>query len=399
MIEKILFNVLAFAIFISIFWKLIKRNDTTYVYILILEFLGIGARFVSILNNIKLNFISILIIYIMAVIIPIIIMILEKNNIFLSEIICISIAKLNFKYGNNEIARKKLIKLISKYPNSYYAHKLLAQIYESEEKYEEAIDEYVKAIEINTKDYDSYYQIAFLLNKNSKQEEAEEMLEDLLAKKPEYYKASELLGTILYDQEKFKQAVSVYLEALKYNPTRYELYYGLGMTYTRLNDFQTAKEYYEKAAAINSMLYHARLNIAQIALITGELDEAEARFIDCMQDKDSEPDAYYYLAIICLMKGEEDKAVGYVNIAIELDYRFYKKVSKQEIFEPIMDQIRSGQSKKRKYHYTYEEVRTKKHLDDTFCLIEKMKNNNSKFDGNSDKKVEKELENDEHQRE
>jgi tetratricopeptide (TPR) repeat protein len=147
------------------------------------------------------------------------------------------------------------------------------------------------------------------------------------------------------------------------------------------------------------MLYHARLNIAQIALITGELDEAEARFIDCMQDKDSEPDAYYYLAIICLMKGEEDKAVGYVNIAIELDYRFYKKVSKQEIFEPIMDQIRSGQSKKRKYHYTYEEVRTKKHLDDTFCLIEKMKNNNSKFDGNSDKKVEKELENDEHQRE
>ena len=258
MIEKILFNVLAFAIFISIFWKLIKRNDTTYVYILILEFLGIGARFVSILNNIKLNFISILIIYIMAVIIPIIIMLLEKNNIFLSEIICISIAKLNFKYGNNEIARKKLIKLISKYPNSYYAHKLLAQIYESEEKYEEAIDEYVKAIEINTKDYDSYYQIAFLLNKNSKQEEAEEMLEDLLAKKPEYYKASELLGTILYDQEKFKQAVSVYLEALKYNPTRYELYYGLGMTYTRLNDFQTAKEYYEKAAAINSMLYHAR---------------------------------------------------------------------------------------------------------------------------------------------
>ena len=328
MIEKILFNVLAFAIFISIFWKLIKRNDTTYVYILILEFLGIGARFVSILNNIKLNFISILIIYIMAVIIPIIIMLLEKNNIFLSEIICISIAKLNLKYGNNEIARKKLIKLISKYPNSYYAHKLLAQIYESEEKYEEAIDEYVKAIEINTKDYDSYYQIAFLLNKNSKQEEAEEMLEDLLAKKPEYYKASELLGTILYDQEKFKQAVSVYLEALKYNPTRYELYYGLGMTYTRLNDFQTAKEYYEKAAAINSMLYHARLNIAQIALITGELDEAEARFIDCMQDKDSEPDAYYYLAIICLMKGEEDKAVGYVNIAIELDYRFYKKVSK-----------------------------------------------------------------------
>ena len=150
---------------------------------------------------------------------------------------CIKLEKILFALGDTKAAKAILVKLVTKYPNSYYAHKLLAQIYESEEKYEEAIDEYVKAIEINTKDYDSYYQIAFLLNKNSKQEEAEEMLEDLLAKKPEYYKASELLGTILYDQEKFKQAVSVYLEALKYNPTRYELYYELGERLTKLESY------------------------------------------------------------------------------------------------------------------------------------------------------------------
>ena len=33
----------------------------------------------------------------------------------------------------------------------------------------------------------------------------EQMLEDLLAKKPEYYKASELLGTILYDHNMHEQ--------------------------------------------------------------------------------------------------------------------------------------------------------------------------------------------------
>ncbi|MBP3503214.1 MAG: tetratricopeptide repeat protein [Clostridia bacterium] len=391
MIEKVIFYILAFVIFITIFCKLIKRNDTIYIYILIMEFLGIAIRFIDIVNNLDLNEIIIILLYIVSVAIPLIIVVLEKKSIFLSEMLCILKAKINLKSGDNDNARRKLIKLIAKYPNSYYAHKLLAQIYEKEGKDEEAIDEYVRAVDLNTKDYDSYYQIAFLLNNQEKQAESEKMLMELLSKKPEYYKASELLGSILYDQENFKQAARVYIEALKYNPTRYELYYALGMTYTRLNDFQTAKEYYEKAATINSMLYHARLNIAQIALITGELDEAETRFFDCMQDKDSEPEAYYYLSIISLMKGERDKAVGYINIAIELDNRIYKKACKQEIFSTIKDEIRLGNGKKYRYHLTYQELKTKKHLDDTFNLIGKMKQNDNNIKNKNNENKEQDL--------
>lgn len=387
MIEKVIFYILAFVIFIIMFYKLIKRNDTIYIYLLVLEFLGIAIRFIDIINNVNLNFALIVILYLIAIFIPLIIIFLEKRNIYLSEMICIFKSKLCIKCGDNEAARKKLIKLINKYPNSYYAHKLLAQIYEKEGKDEEAIDEYVRAVDVNSKDYDSYFQISFLLNKNEKKVESEKMLMNLLSKKPDYYKASELLGTILYDQEKFRQAINIYQNALKYNPTRYELYYGLGMTYTRLNDFQTAKEYYEKAAAINSMLYHAKLNIAQIALITGELDEAETRFIDCMQDKDSESYAYYYLAIISLLKGEKDRAIGYINIAIELDNKIYKNVCKHEIFSEIMDDIRPINGKHCRYHCTYQELKTRKHLDDTFILIDKMKKNNITKENNSNKYI------------
>ena len=48
------------------------------------------------------------------------------------------------------------------------------------------------------------------------------------------------------------------LEALKYNPTSYELHYNLGIAYTMLNDFQSAKICYEKAAEINSLAYNAK---------------------------------------------------------------------------------------------------------------------------------------------
>ena len=121
-------------------------------------------------------------------------------------------------------------------------------------------------------------------------------------------------------------------------------------------------------------------------LIEGELEEAENRFIECLEDKDSEPDAYFYLAIISMLKGEIDRAVGYVNIAIELDRRMYKRVCNQEIFLPIMDQIRTEQTRNHRYHLTYQELKTRKHLDDTFSLINKIKDN-GKFINKDDDKI------------
>ena len=47
------------------------------------------------------------------------------------------------------------------------------------------------------------------------------------------------------------------MDALKYAPNNFELYYQMGMAYTMLNDFQNAKLCYQKAASINSALYNA----------------------------------------------------------------------------------------------------------------------------------------------
>ena len=376
MIEKTIFYIVAFVMLLWMISKLLKRKDRVYIFSIIIQLIGIIVK-ICIPSDSNQYYIANGIAYILSIVFPVIIIILELKKIFISEKLVIFQAKRLLKYKKNSLARKKLVDFIFKYPNSYYAHKLLAKTYEKEGRDEDAIDEYVRAIEINSKDYDSYYQIAFLLNKNDKADQSEQMLKDLLSKKPDYYKASELLGTVYYDQNKFKDAEAVYLEALKYNPMRYELYYGLGMAYTRLNDFQTAKEYYEKAANLNSMLYHAKLNIAQIALITGDLTEAEEVFVECLESKDTEPSAYYYLAMVAMLEGNKDKAVSYVNIAIELDYRIYWKVSRQELFEPIMEFVRKvpEKGKKHRYNLSRQELNTKKHLDETFLLIEKMKNN------------------------
>ncbi len=115
------------------------------------------------------------------------------------------------------------------------------------------------------------------------------------------------------------------MNALKYRPADYELYYNLGMTYTLLNDFSKAKECYEKAAQINTLLYHAKYSIGQLNLLYGDLDEAEKQFMECIDAEEVEAGAYYYLARIAMVKGELDKAKNYANIAIEENAEIYNK--------------------------------------------------------------------------
>ena len=97
---------------------------------------------------------------------------------------------------------------------------MLAEIYVKEGGRRKAIDEYVKTIDIKKNDYDSYYEIAFLLNELDKKDESIQMLTTLVNKKPEYYKASILLGGLLCEKEIFKEAISIYENALKYDQNK-----------------------------------------------------------------------------------------------------------------------------------------------------------------------------------
>lgn len=51
MLERIIFNILAFSLFTIIFFKMIRKNDTNYIAILILEALGIAIGFIELLTK------------------------------------------------------------------------------------------------------------------------------------------------------------------------------------------------------------------------------------------------------------------------------------------------------------------------------------------------------------
>ena len=401
LIEKIIFNILAFAIFIIVFGKFIKKNDTSYVYVLGLEFIGIVINFIELFFNIHLNLFFRIIIYILSIIMPGIILLIEyKKEIDFPEILNLLLAKIALSSGNTEQAKDYLFKLINKYPNSYIGHKTLAEVYEKEEKYSIAVDEYIRASEINNKDIKLNYNMARLLNKDERPEEAITVLQDILKKKPEYYEATNLLGEILYTNERYKEAINVYMNALRYNPGNYDLYYNLGMVYTMVNDFQRAKEFYQKAAEINSLLYNAKLSIGQIALIAGDLDEAEKYFKESIKGEDVEAGSYYYLSQVAILRGEKEKATNYMNIAVELDPKIYDKAQRETVFMPIKNEIRKPENKqkeeKKRTKLLLKERKALNHLSKTCSLISNLNNDDLTMMKNL---KEKEIEKEEKQRE
>ena len=372
-IEQSIFTVISFAIFVYMFLRMIKNNDTTYVIILVLEAIGIALNFVEVLFDVKLNILLLILKYVLAILLPLIIIILEKNGFLLNEFLGITRANFYLMIGNDKKAKQALIDLVTRKPQNYKAHKMLAQIYEHEGGMRKAIDEYVQAIDIDKKDYDSYYKIASLLNGLDKKDEASEMLFNLLSKKPEMLEATNLLGEILLEQEKYKEAVNVYQEALRYNPTSYDINYNLGIAYTMLNDFQNAKICYEKAAEINSLLYNAKYSLAQIALIYKDLEEAERKFLEAIEDERLSADGYFELSKIYLLKGDKDTAVKYINIAIdENSKKIVNKVKKDPIFIPIMAKIsipfNLEDTSKEQEKLKIEEIRVKEHLEE-MCEI------------------------------
>ena len=319
------------------------------------------------------------IIYILSVFVPLLVLVIEKLNSNVSEVIDTFIAKIYLTCGKTKSAKDKLIKLVTKYPESYVGHKLLAQIYEKEGGQRKAVDEYAQAIDLNRNDFDSYYKVSSLLTDLNKNDEAIKILTNLLNIKPDYTDATVALGDLLIEKEDYKEAVNIYTEALKYNPTSFDINYNLGIVYTMLNDFQNAKLYYEKAAELNSLIYNTKYSLAEIAIMYKELEEAERYFLQATEDEELCADAYLELAKIYLIKNDKDKAIQYANVAIqENPKKIVEKIKNDVTFAIIIAKLsipfnlEVDEDENKKQKLTRKEIKAKEHLEEMVEITKKI---------------------------
>ena len=381
MIGKIIFSLISFLLFVYIFiFKLIKKNDTTYLFVLISQALGIALNFIQILFNILNGAFFVVVTYLLCIIIPGSILILEIKGINASEYLSVGASKLFMIFGNRKKAKDILNNLVSKYDKSYLGHKMLAEIYQEEGGMRKAIDEYVKVLDIKSNDYKSYFKISKLLNDLGKKDEAIEMLRILSKQRPELYESSKMLGDLLLEKESFKEAIYAYTQAIKADLEKPEAYYNLGIAYSRMNEFSFAKECFLKTVEIDSNLHNAYYRLGQISLLYRDINEAEQFFLQSMYGE-TEIKSFYQLAKIYMMKNDKAKAVMFLSKATEISNEFYKKAIEEPIFFSIKDQILKTENDT-EYTESETEKTISEYLDNTYVLTkvldERKKNKNSK---------------------
>lgn len=93
LIEKIIFTALATYLLIAMFFKLIKKIDKVYISILAMQGLGLILELIEIIFVLNFNIIIKILMYIVSIIIPIAIILIEGKGKNISEIIYMMLAK------------------------------------------------------------------------------------------------------------------------------------------------------------------------------------------------------------------------------------------------------------------------------------------------------------------
>ena len=392
MIEKIIVTLVSFLLFIYIFFfKMIKKNDTNYIIILGIQAFGILINFIQIIFGVLRTTFFNGIVYMFSIIIPTLVFLLEYKHLNVSEIMYVFASKICLLFGKQKKAKELLINLSTKYPNSYYAHKMLAELYEKEGGMRKAIVEYVKVLDIKRNDYKSYYKISVLLKDLGRNKQAIQMLENLLKVKPDHLPASEMLAELLIEIEEYKKAIKVINKALKIYEDKEELIYNLGIAYAKTNEFSLSKKCFEKVVNLNNHHYNAYYRLGQIALLYRDFDMAENYFSNSIYNE-KEAKSYYELTKIYMMTNQKDKAALTIEKAINSDSSFYEIAKEEPILFPIKQYIKKPEQvvETKKQEETKKEKMIEEYLNDTYNLTkilnkqeEQSKNN---FEWNKRKK-------------
>lgn len=391
MVEKILVTLISFILFTYIFFfKMFKKNDTNYIIILAIQAVGILINFIQIIFKVLNTTFWNTLIYLFGIVLPVLIFALEYKNINVSEIMHVCAYKIYMLLGNYKKAKETLINLATKYPQSYYAHKFLAQMYEKEGGMRKAIEEYVKTLEIKRDDYKSYYRISLLLKDLGRNKQAIQMLSNLLKVKPEHYEASKLLGELLIENEDYKKAITVINKALKANEDKEDLVYNLGIAYARTNEFSLAKKCFEKVINLNNNNYNAYYRLGQLSLLYRDFDMAENYFLNSTY-QEKEAKSYYELTKIYMMKNQKDKAALAIQKAINADAKFYEIAKEEPILFPIKNFIKKPKvvSENKSIKESKKEKMIEEYLNDTYNLtkiLNEQKDSKKSYEWNRKKK-------------
>ena len=213
------------------------------------------------------------------------------------------------------VAYNKALSIKPDYVEAYYNMGIALQV---QNKLEEAIEAYNKTIALKPDNADAYYNMGIALKEQGKLEEAIVAYNKALSIKPDYADTYYNMGIALKEQGKLEGAIEAYNKALSIKPNYADTYYNMGIALKEQGKLEEAIEAYNKALSIKPNYAKAYNNMGVALQDQGNLEEAIEAYNKALSIKPDYAETYYNMGITLEEQGNLEEAIEAYNKAIAI---------------------------------------------------------------------------------
>jgi len=204
-------------------------------------------------------------------------------------------------------------------PESDILHLNLGNVYKSQEKHKDAVEEYKKALLLNPKNIKAINNIAFIYDTTGKKKEAIEFYEKALDINPDDAVVCLNIGNAYYGIGQPKKAVSFYEKSIQINPYYAKGFFNLGNTYYKMGLMDKAEKMINRAIVLDPDFVDGYNNLGMLYRRTERYREAIAVFKKAVRIDPVYSRGYVNLGITYMDIDDKNAALESLQKAIGID--------------------------------------------------------------------------------
>jgi tetratricopeptide (TPR) repeat protein len=199
--------------------------------------------------------------------------------------------------------------------------KIRGLAYEEKGQCDEAISNYTKALEINPRDAEAYYNRGIAYDNKGQYDQAISDYTKALEINPRDAEAYYNRGIVYNRKSQYDEAISDFSKALKIDPRHAGAYYNRGIAYNKKVQYDQAVSDFNKALEINPRFAEAYRSRGSTYDDKGQYDDAISDYNKALEIDPRDAEAYYNRGIAYDNKGQYDQAISDYTKALEIDPR------------------------------------------------------------------------------
>jgi protein O-mannosyl-transferase len=188
----------------------------------------------------------------------------------------------------------------------------------AQHKYAEAIGYYERALRVRPNHADVHNNLGNALADLGRSEEAIEHYRRALDANPEHPDAHNNLGIALAALGKIDAAIDQFHDALRFKPNNAGAHSNLGNALAAKRDFEGAVKEYQESLRLNPDDAQAHNNLGNVLSELRKLDEAIPHYTQALRLNTNNPEAHFNLGTALARQGRTAEAIGQYNEALRL---------------------------------------------------------------------------------